>query len=170
VSVESLAEYLLSSPSPSASEARERIMDEFDLAETSDDRGTILELFRITMDAFAESIRTSKNPELLASFREANAKDYKLMVYKECLVGLDSPGGADVSVEMLMAVTDREIAAGRMTEDHSTRKLAVEGTSVPHMSHAELQAYHAGKVDGAAAIKSEPKPTLLQRLGRLVGK
>ena len=44
---------------------------------------------------------------------------------------------------MLMAATNREIAAGRMTEDHALRKMAVEGAAAPHPSHSELVAKHA---------------------------
>jgi hypothetical protein len=63
---------------------------------------------------------------------------------QECTVGLDTPVvGGDVSIEMLMTVTDREIAAGRMTEDFSLRKIAVDGAAAPHLSHAELVAKHA---------------------------
>jgi hypothetical protein len=57
---------------------------------------------------------------------------------------------------MLMAVTNREIAAGRMTEDHSLRKIAVEGAAAPNFSHAELVAMHAKKK--AEAEKSQIAP------------
>jgi hypothetical protein len=72
---------------------------------------------------------------------------------KECTVGLYSPGGGDISIEMLMAVTNREIVAGRMSEDHSQRTIAVEGAAVPHFSHAELIAQHA-KLQEATARSS----------------
>ena len=65
---------------------------------------------------------------------------------EECTVGLHSPGGGQISVEMLMAVTNREIEAGRMAEDHSMRKIAVDGVAAPHFSHAEMVAQDAMKV------------------------
>jgi hypothetical protein len=83
--------------------------------------------------------------------------------------GLDNPQGGNVSVDMLMAVTNREIAAGRMTEDHSIRKHAVEFAAKPHMSHAEL-------VERAAQIKAAvhsipPKsPSKAESFGAALGR
>ena len=72
--------------------------------------------------------------------------------------GLDSPGGGDVSIELLMTVTNREIAAGRMTEDHSMRQIAVEGAAAPHFSHAELLAKHAKLKEATEKSKAAPAP------------
>lgn len=50
-----------------------------------------------------------------------------------------------------MTVTNREIAAGRMTEDHSMRKITVEGAAAPHFSHAKLK-------EAAERSKAAPAP------------
>jgi len=66
---------------------------------------------------------------------------------------------------MLMAVTNREIAAGRMTQDHSLRKIAVDGAAVPHLSHAELLAKHAHLKYGAdKSLEAPAQQTLGQKL------
>jgi hypothetical protein len=61
-----------------------------------------------------------------------------------------------VSVELLKAVTDREIAAGRMTEDHSLRRLALTTFAAPHLTHAQLLESHAKLKDESGRCKAAP--------------
>lgn len=144
MSIESLVSELASAKSFDIVDVRAKIGREFDAASTSEERGKVLAIFTATMDqAERHLIKLGDQAELLANLRNARAQDYKIFILQECTVGLDSPGGGDVSIEMLMAVTNREIAAGRMTEDHSMRKIAVEGAAAPHLSHADLVAKHA---------------------------
>jgi len=152
--------------------SRTKIGKVFDAAVTSDQRGKVLALFKAIMnEGERQLISRGDQAELLESFRKARAEDYKLCILQECTVGLDSPGGGDVSVDMLMAVTNREIAAGRMTEDHSQRKIAVEGAAAPHFSHAELLAKHAKLKEEAQKSQVDPAPkTLGQKLKGLFGK
>lgn len=145
---------------------RNKIYEEFDAAKSSEERGALLALFKATFD-ITESYLAKNKPEMLAKFQNARAQDYKILLAKECTVGLDSPGGGDVSVEMLKAVTDREIAAGRMTEDHALRKLAVEAFSAPHFTHEQLIEEHSKRK--VAAIAPAPK-TLAQKLAGLFRK
>jgi hypothetical protein len=79
---------------------------------------------------------------------------------RECTVGLSSPGGGDISVERLIAVTSREIAAGHMTEQHSLRQIAVQQAAAPHMSDAELVEKHR---------RLQQPPSLGHRLKGLFG-
>jgi hypothetical protein len=55
-----------------------------------------------------------------------------------------------------MEVTNREIAAGRMTEEHPARQAAVKCAGEPHMSHAELIEKHAKLKAEAAARPNAP--------------
>ena len=138
---------------------RNKIYEEFDAAPSSEQRGVLLALFKATFD-ITESHLAKNSPDKLAEFQKARAQDYNLFLVKECTVGLDSPGGGNVSVEMMKVVTDREVAAGRMTEDHALRKLAVNGCAVPHLTHAQLIEKHA-KLKVAAA---PPPETLGQKV------
>jgi hypothetical protein len=156
MSIETLINELRTAKSLDIVEVRKRIQEEFDAATTSHQRSRLLAIFNATMDQVERSLASrGEQEELLENLKTARAQDYKIFIVQECTVGLDSPGGGDVSVEMLMAVTNREIAAGRMTEDHSLRKIAVEGAAAPHMSHAELVATHA-RLKAEAAQLSPP--------------
>ncbi len=165
MSIESLISELASAKSFDIVDVRAKIGKEFDAATTSDQRARVLAIFKATMDQ-VERYLTSRGDqgELLENIRNARAQDYKIFILQECTVGLDSPGGGDVSVEMLMAVTDREIAAGRMTEEHSMRKIAVEGAAAPHLSHADLIAKHANLKHKAQKGDETAAKTLLQKL------
>jgi hypothetical protein len=138
-------------------EIRNKIHGEFDAATSSEQRGALLAIFKATFD-ITESHLVKNSPEKLAEFQKARAQDYALFLVKECTVGLASPGGGDVSVEMMKAATDREVVAGRMTEDHPLRKLAIEGYAAPHLTHIELLEKHAKLKAGAVT----PAPTTLR--------
>lgn len=141
---------------------RDKIFEEFKAAKTSEERAALLALFKATFDITEAHVAKNK-PEALAGLQKARAYDYKLFIYTECTVGLDTPiVGGDVSVDMLINVTDREIAAGRMTEDHSIRKIAIEGASMPHLSHDELLAKHAKLKDEAAKSSLAGKLSLAE--------
>jgi len=84
-------------------------------------------------------------------------------------VEADSPGGGDVSVEMLVAVTGREIAAKRMAEDHELRRMALAGAAAPHLSHAQLVTKHAAQGTSASASKV-PSSKLAYAFGSIVGR
>ncbi|MDB6105526.1 MAG: hypothetical protein JWO52_5525, partial [Gammaproteobacteria bacterium] len=127
---------------------RKRILDEFDAANSSDDRGRVLAVFKAVMDLTERNLIAQNEGELLESFRKAREQDYKICIVQECTVGLKSPGGGDVSVERMMAVTNREIAAGRMSEQHCplhrarTRSAAVTRQTRLDPAAAIPTAYH----------------------------
>jgi hypothetical protein len=160
------------------SKVRKSIGKAFDAAATSEQRGKVLALFKMTMDQVERKLSgPGDEAQLLADIQKARAQDYKIFIVQECTVGLDTPVvGGDISVDMLMDVTNREIAAGRMTEDHSLRKIAVEGAAAPHLSHAELMAKHATLKEEAGASKAEasaPKAssgTIAYAVGKTLGK
>jgi hypothetical protein len=116
------------------------------------------------MDAMERGlVAQPADPKLIEDFRKARQQDYNIFIVKECTVGLDTPVvGGDVSVERLMAVTNREVASGRMSEEDSLRKTAVQAAAAPHMSDAELVAKHAKLKAEAAqqqARTSAPQPS-----------
>jgi hypothetical protein len=158
MSIQSLVEEMKTATNKDIVRIRERLFDEFDAAATSEQRGTVLALFTVYMDAMERGLAAQKaDPKLLEDFRKARAKDYNIFIVKECTVGLDTPVvGGDVSVDKLLEVTNRETVAGRMTEDHSLRKAAVEAAAAPHMSHAELVAKHAKLKAEAAQSNAAP--------------
>jgi hypothetical protein len=140
---------------------RNRIHEEFDAARSSEERGALLALYKATSD-ITESHLAKNSPEKLAEFQKARAQDYNLFLIKECTVGLDSPGGGDVSVEMMKFVTDREVAAGRMTEEHLLRVTTVGClASGQYFTHAQLIKKHAKLKAKASA---PPPKTLGQKL------
>ena len=73
-------------------------------------------MFNMTMDQAERNLAARDQEESLEKLKKARAQYYKTLLVKESTVGFDSPGGGDVCLEMLMAVTNREIAAGRMAE------------------------------------------------------
>lgn len=156
-SIENLINELKSAKTFDLPGARAKIGKVFDVAVTIDQRGKVLALFKAIMDeGERQLVRQGDQEELLAKFKEARVQDYKIFIVQESVVGLHSPGGGQISVDMLMAVTNREIAAGRMTEDHSMRKIAVEGAAAPHFSHAQMLANDA-KVREQAGQTNTPK-------------
>ena len=124
---------LTKSPAYALNDWRE-IIKEIDielLAATSEEkRSSLLQMFKATMD-IAE---TTIVPDSLETFRESRRKHYLSHVVQEATVG------GNVCVETLLAVTSREIAAGRMSENDDVRKAAVDGCAAPHLTRAELQA------------------------------
>jgi hypothetical protein len=111
----------------------EEINSEWERASTTEQRVSLLAMFKAIMDIAETTIA----PEDLEKFREARARHYSTFVVQEALVG------TNVCVETLFAVTEREITAGRMLPDHTLRQLAVKQMTEPHLSRAELEAQAA---------------------------
>src|SRR5579862_5439699 len=172
MSIESLVNDLTAANSFGIDEVAERIQRELDAAISSEQRGRILAIFNMTMDQTERNLAARDQEDALEKLKKARAQYYKTFIVRECTVGRDSPGGGDISVEMLMAVTNREIAAGRMTEDHTLRKMAVEGAAAPHLSHAELVAKHAKQKQpqGTGSTKKGDSSKLAYAVGHIVGR
>ena len=98
------------------SKIRDEIAEEYSKASESD-RVSLLELFNVIMDSVESNV---SRPDL-AGFRTARAQDYNRMLVSECLID------ERVSPNALGRVTQREVAAGRMSPDHELRRLAVSG-------------------------------------------
>jgi hypothetical protein len=129
-------EQLLDAPGAPLANWREiidAINDEFGRARTENYRASLLSVFKAIMDV-VESAIPSEDVGTLTAFQDARRKHYDTFVIQEALVG------QNVSIEMLDAITAREIASGRMPPDHELRKLAQIGTAFPHFSHADLLA------------------------------
>ncbi|WP_143055697.1 hypothetical protein [Paraburkholderia hospita] len=107
-----------------------QISDEFESAKSEDMRVILLELFKTTMDIVERRTAT----EDLEQFKTARRHFYNLLLTREAFVGEE-----DVSPEILDAVTQREVAAGRMAPDDELRKLAQVGVFALRDSHAELE-------------------------------
>jgi hypothetical protein len=172
MSIETLINELATPTSLDAAEVAERVQRELDAAVSSEQRGRILAIFNMTMDQAERNLAVRDQQDLLDGLKRARAEHYKAFIVKESTVGFDSAGGGDVSVEMLMAATNREIAAGRMTEEHALRKIAIEGAAAPHLSHAQLVAKHAKQAPtaGPASTKKADSSKVAYAFGSMVGR
>ena len=147
---------LTESPAYAMVEWRE-VIKEIDIELKNDNsiekRDALLQMFKTTMDLAEGTIV----PEDLETFKEARRKHYHLHIVSEVLVG------EEVCVETLFAVTSREIAAGRMTEENNLRKIAVDGCAAPHLSRSELE-------EKAREPKVEEKQGLVGRVKGFFGR
>lgn len=107
-----------------------QISDEFESAKTEEMRVILLGLFETTMDIVER--RTAA--EDLEQFKTLRRQFYNGLLIREAFVGEE-----DVSPEILDAVTQREVAAGRMSPDDELRKLAQAGVFAQGGSHTELE-------------------------------
>jgi hypothetical protein len=126
-------------------ELREEIHNEHERSETSEQREQLLAMFVALMDLVE---RTDIAAENLDQFRQTRQKDYNLLIVRECLVG------ENVCTETLDAVTQREVAAGRMDPQHELRVMAINGMAAPHHSRAELQRIASGGHTAPAEAQS----------------
>ena len=104
-----------------------------DLSEHTDDVGervTILQIFHAVMDMVERS--GNIEPEQLDVFRATRAQDYRLLLMREVLIG------ENASAELLNAVTQREVQAGRMRDDDELRLVAVGAISEPYLTVQQL--------------------------------
>jgi len=172
MSIENLLNQLTAVKSFDIAEVAEKVQNEFEAAATSEQRSQLLAIFNETVDQAERNLAARDQDQLLEQLKKARAHYYKQFIVKECSVGLDSPGGGDVSVERLMAVTNREIAVGRMTEDHALRRMAIEGAAAPHLSHAELVAKYAKQAQpkGAASTNKTDSSKIAYAFGSIVGR
>src|ERR1039458_4334398 len=107
---------------------RDKIFEEFDASTTSEQRGALLGMFKVTMDVAENFLAQNGTEKQLAELREARADDYTRLLLKESTV--DGSLKGTVSPEVFMAVTNREIAAGRMIPDDPIRQTAVKAAAV----------------------------------------
>lgn len=95
-----------------------RLNAEFGAATTSEERGELLAARALAAEI--EVRQLGLHGDNLEKFTDACELEYKRLIVQETLVD-----GA-VSYERMLHVTDREIAAGRMSEDYALRTIAME--------------------------------------------
>jgi len=92
--------------------------EEFTAATTSEERSDLLAARAAAMEFVVRQLEL--HGDHLEKFTDACELEYKRLIVQETLVD-----GA-VSYEAMLQVTDREIAAGRMSEDYALRAIALE--------------------------------------------
>ena len=95
-----------------------RVNEEFAAATTSEKRGDLLAARAVAMEFVVRQLEL--HGEHLEKFTDACELEYKRLIVQETLVD------GVVSYEEMLHVTDREIAAGRMSEDYALRAIAIE--------------------------------------------
>jgi hypothetical protein len=95
-----------------------RVNEEFGAATTSEERSDLLAARAVAMEFVVRQLEL--HGEHLEKFTDACELEYKRLIVQETLVD------GVVSYEKMLHVTDREIAAGRMSEDYALRAIAIE--------------------------------------------
>jgi hypothetical protein len=95
-----------------------RVNEEFSAATTPAERGDLLAARAVAMEVVVRQLQL--HGEHLEKFMDACELEYKRLIVQETLVD------GVVSYEEMLHVTDREIAAGRMSEDYALRAIAIE--------------------------------------------
>jgi hypothetical protein len=95
-----------------------RVDEEFAAATTSKERAELLAARATAIELVIRQLQL--HGEQLEKFTDACELEYKRFIVQETLVD------GVVSYEEMLHVTDREIAAGRMSEDYALRAIAIE--------------------------------------------
>src|SRR5580704_8713426 len=95
-----------------------RLNAEFAAATTSAERSDLLAARAVAMEFVVRQLQL--HGEHLEKFMDLCELEYKRLIVQETLVD------GVVSYEEMLHVTDREIAAGRMSEDYALRAIAIE--------------------------------------------
>lgn len=125
---------------------REEIHNEFDRANTADERAMLLAIYKAVMDAVERNIPKS-DTVTLEQFRNTRLVDYRLLLTKEALVG------ENVCADTLYAITERELAAGRLSPDDELRLLAAKRIAEPHPTRAEMVALAQNQKKGRGILR-----------------
>ena len=95
-----------------------RVNEEFATATTSEERSELLAARAVAAEFVMRQLEL--HGDHLEKFTDACELEYKRLIVQETLVD------GVVSYERMLHVTDREIAAGRMSEDYALRAIAIE--------------------------------------------
>jgi len=132
-------------PFPKLSQLIQEVSSLWEKADTEEKRVNLLNIFDLAHRTLLPALEDS---DLKKRIEEAQSKIYNSFIVSECLIG------ENVSVDRLDRVTRREIAAGRMTKDHSLRDTADQGLAAPYLSEEELLEMAAVKSNAATTIKT----------------
>jgi hypothetical protein len=91
---------------------RKEIIEEHKHATTETDRVTLLDLYKMLMDAVERQAKLSKEDR--AKFTEARSQEYNLLLIREAMIGRTD---GLVNPTVMRRITAREVAAGRMAPD-----------------------------------------------------
>ncbi len=105
------------------SRIRDEIHAEHDRATTARDREALLGVHKTIMDHVERNIR----PEDLEAFKKFRREDYNLLLIKEGMIGNDTN---NLDTHVMALITNREVAAGRMSPDDEMHKLAAAGSFI----------------------------------------
>jgi hypothetical protein len=95
-----------------------RVNEEFAAATTSEERSELLAARAVAAEFVMRQLEL--HGDHLEKFTDVCELEYKRLIVQETLVD------GVVSYEEMLHVTDREIAAGRMSEDYALRAIAIE--------------------------------------------
>src|SRR5271163_4866179 len=115
-----------------------RVNEEFGATTTSAERGDLLAARAVAMEFVVRQLEL--HGEHLEKFTDACELEYKRLIVQETLVD------GVISYEEMLHVTDREIAAGRMSEDYALRAIAID------------QSPQAGQVYASKPDDVQPSP------------
>jgi hypothetical protein len=118
-----------------------RVNEEFAAATTAEERNALLAARAVAMELVVRQL--GLHGEDLEKFTDACELEYKRLIVQETLVD------GVVSYEEMLRVTDREIAAGRMSEDYALRVMAIE--ECPQSEH--IDASNPGSLPSSPAGK-----------------
>ena len=136
----------------------EQLREEHHNAPSTEERVQLLEIRDTLMNLIEE---TDTPEDQIPAFRKFRLQEYHALVLREAVIG------RNVCIEMLDAITIREMAAGRMAPDDELRDLVKTGRAVPHYSQAELELIAMREAKEAAGLTPMGWRGLLQRLGSL---
>jgi hypothetical protein len=103
-------------------QVREDIVEAHKNATTEAERVLLLGIHKVVMDA-VERDEGAIIPGGMDDFRKAREQDYNLLLVSEAMIGR-TDGIIDPVV--MRRITNREVAAGRMSPDDEMRKLALQ--------------------------------------------
>lgn len=124
-------------PSEKLSQLILEINSTWEKADTEEKRVNLLNIFDLAHRALLPAIQ---DLALKKRIEESRSTIYKTFILSECLIG------EHVSTQRLDRVTQREIAANRMTRDHELRKIAETALAAPHLSDEQLFVMKATKL------------------------
>ena len=105
-----------------------RLNEEFVAATTSEERSDLLAARTVAMEFVVRQLEL--HGEHLEKFTDACELEYKRLIVQETLVD------GVISYEEMLHVTDREIAAERMSEDYALRAIAIDQCPQAGQVHA----------------------------------